>query len=362
MEENPRFDTAVERELGMLAECEAPPSTVSAARAVRQGRARIMRRRLTVLGTVVVIAATAGALTVLRPNAGAHSAGPLAGPATDTGSGSGSGSGAGSSAQPAPQPSLPQTGAPATGSDPLHPGLRFGWLPDGVATLTYRVDPQGASLLASASSATAGTALSFILSLYPQGSAPGDTEVAGVHVTLVAAPAVNGRPAYWLLDDKLNPAGTKELRWQLADGRWAELDGMGMPAGQEQQMSLRVAADVAPDAQPVPLPFRLAVPGGDTFSQLDFQRTLGTAGSDWSVRVVVSSQDGSTAVPTDITPDSVPARPTDVCVSDQGVHACVPRYDSGPDPLAALGGPDAWLHRFTLLGTDPSKWTTDVTG
>lgn len=76
---------------------------------------------------------------------------------------------------------------------------------------------------------------------------------------------------------------------------------------------------------------------------------------------------------TDITPDGPTATPSvppgfptgrvgpHACRTGNGLNICVAPLQE-VEMLDPVGGMEGWLDRVTLLGTDESRWTTDVLG
>jgi hypothetical protein len=59
-------------------------------------------------------------------------------------------------------------------------------------------------------------------------------------------------------------------------------------------------------------------------------------------------------------PDSQ-LQPERTCMQAHGLSVCTQSQD-GVRAYGAVGGPKAWLKKFTLLGTDEHAWTTEVLG
>ncbi|WP_055590171.1 hypothetical protein [Peterkaempfera griseoplana] len=344
------------RELSDLAASPAPVSGVDVAMAARNGRVRLRRRRATALGAVAVVAAVAAAVTQL-PSVGDRS----------------------------PAPAGTHVSAPpASATDPLVVNASFGWLPAGFA-VNYLPARGGIRQRADGRIPQGGLMGPIVwLTTYPKGTTPplGDRWYSGgPRKYRIDAPPVDGRPAYWVgmtptSSQAPGGSGDWDLRWQTADGRWAELEASYMPGSSAQQTLHRIAEGVVVARKEIPLPFWVsALPKGFAFEQVDLaqgpQAMRGTR-VPWAARIffkVDGMSIGTTIQPDQ--PESAGSKPgsTDstvrgaaqTCVREQGLQLCTSAMQ-GVDAYRAVGGPKAWLKHFTPLGTDRDKWTTHVLG
>jgi hypothetical protein len=199
------------RVLHSIAAQDAPPSGIDPARAAEDGR-RILRRRRAAAGLGGTCAAVF--ITVAALSAGhVFGGGPVATPAT-----------------------WAQV-VHAGNWDPLVAPAAFGWLPANAQNVNYSVAPgpgQGPAALAKGSqrlgkSTTDYPAFIWLTALDPSASAPKPGPANdGFGRTLIPAPDVNGRAAYWAVDPAkrdpdLGAAGI--LYFQSSAGRWANING-----------------------------------------------------------------------------------------------------------------------------------------
>ncbi|WP_405004746.1 hypothetical protein OHV13_10985 [Kitasatospora purpeofusca] len=374
--------------LTALADSPAPLGRTDTAWAIRQGRSRLRRRRLGVLGAVTAVALGASVLGATLPDRAA------------------TGSVKAATGTAAPDPVLPALG-PDTGHDPLTIAAAFGWLPAGFDGASYVIGFSGAPTLFSGKAygppqtgpdALAMNHQTVFLSAYAADQVPTvGTDNFGQQQYRVDARPVNGRPAYWVgraPDDPTGTQGDYQLRWQAADGRWVELHGTYLRAADGVvDMLLKIADKVTTGTQAVRLPFKIQnLPAG--FTQAGVSLYLGASAADgypWSASV--NYQSGDNYMSLDVRPAVEPVRaspqplsspgfasPTGSpdpnvtpiltpvvqpifaqrCTDTQGLRVCA---TSGADeaPYAATGGLLGWLDRLVPLGTDRSAWTTEVT-
>ncbi|CAN3980924.1 hypothetical protein [Kitasatospora purpeofusca] len=361
--------------LTALADSPAPLGRTDTAWAIRQGRSRLRRRRLGVLGAVTAVALGASVLGATLPDRDTRGSVKAAtGPA-------------------APDPVLPALG-PDTGRDPLTIAAAFGWLPDGFGGTSYIIGFSGAPTLFSGKAygppqtgpdALAMNRQTVFLSTYAADQAPTvGADNFGQQQYRVDARPVNGRPAYWVgraPDDPTGTQGDYNLRWQAADGNWVELHGSYLRAADGAvDMLLKIADKVTTGRQAVRLPFKVRnIPAG--FTQGGVNLYLGTEAADgypWSAGI--NYQSGGNHVSLDVRPAVEPVSPSagpgsvpkvvpsgfqvrpvpQQCTETQGVRVCA---TASPDeaPLGAAEGLAGWLDRIVPLGTDRSAWTTEVT-
>ncbi|KOV09519.1 hypothetical protein ADK60_41015 [Streptomyces sp. XY431] len=373
--------------LTALADSPAPFSRTDTAWAVRQGRSRLRRRRLGVLGAVTAVALGASVLGATLPDRG--TAGPqkaATGPAT-------------------PDPVLPGLG-PDTGRDPLTIAAAFGWLPDGFTGTSYTIGFTGAPTLFSGKAdgppqtgpdAQATNHQTMVLSILPGSGEPAvGTDNFGQQQYRVDARPVNGRPAYWVGRAPGDPAGTGHdyrLRWQAAEGYWVELGGIYLRAADGVvDMMLKIADRVTTGPQAVRLPFKVQDIPADV-TQVGVSLYLGTAAGDgypWSAHI--NYQSGDNHLSLDARPAVGPVPPTSqpefqrvtapptlnadansevsnepstgsssaqMCTDTRGVRVCATTWNEAA--FTATGGLARWVDRLVPLGTDRSVWTTEVT-
>ncbi|WP_328956606.1 hypothetical protein [Kitasatospora purpeofusca] len=363
--------------LTALAESPAPLGRTDTSWAIRQGRSRLRRRRLGVLGAVTAVALGASVLGATLPDrAATGSVKAATGPA-------------------APDPVLPALG-PDTGHDPLTIAAAFGWLPAGFDGASYTIGFSGAPTLFSGKAygppqtgpdALAMNHQTVFLSAYAADQVPTvGTDNFGQQQYRVDTRPVNGRPAYWVgraPGDPTGPSGDYTLRWQAAAGNWVELHGTYLRADDGVlDMLLGIADKVITGPQAVRLPFKVQeLPAG--FTQAGVSLFVGTGaanGYPWSAGI--NYQSGDAYISLEVRPAVEPVRsPTaplsqpelaasaapnvgppfpEQCTDIQGVRACA---TASPDeaPFAATGGLAGWLDRLVPLGTDRSAWTTEVT-
>ncbi|WP_406089570.1 hypothetical protein [Kitasatospora purpeofusca] len=373
--------------LTALADSPAPLGRTDTAWAIRQGRSRLRRRRLGVLGAVTAVALGASVLGATLPDRAAT--GPVkaaTGPA-------------------APDPVLPALG-PDTGHDPLTIAAAFGWLPDGFDGASYTIGFSGAPTLFNGKAygppqtgpdALAMNHQTVFLSVYTADQVPTvGTDNFGQQQYRVDARPVNGRPAYWVgraPGDPTGPSGDYTLRWQAADGNWIELHGSYLRADDGVlDMMLKIADKVTTGRQAVRLPFKVKdIPAG--FTQDGVSLYLGASAGDgfpWSAHVNYRSGDNQISldarpavgpVPPSSRPDfqrlTAPPAPkpdttpevsntpstgslsAQLCTDTRGVRICATAWNLAA--FTATGGLNGWLDRLVPLGTDRSAWTTEVT-
>jgi hypothetical protein len=368
IDQTDRIDT-LHREFGDLAAADAPDREIDVARAIREGRVRLHRRRLAAYGTVAAAVAATAVLSVLP--------------------------GGGSGAKPAPAATT-TTASAVHFPDPLVPEASFGWLPPGFTTIDY-LSQQNQPLLRAGGAVPDGGASQPVIWLkaYPAGTTPTVGRPfysGGPRTARVEAAPVDGRPAYWVGKSATapwGPSGMWTLRWQGANGQWAELWTDGMPSPSTQQILHRVAEGATVGAKPVPLPYRISgLPAGLKPSEPELIQGMPILlGEDvpWSTRltfmvdgkqiltvispVVKKPKPGSTtgshstSSPSGQGTSTANAHrsgsPKQTCVEAHGLSVCTESF-YGFDAYRSVGGPQAWLKHFTLLGTDRADWTTKV--
>ncbi|MGW6919486.1 hypothetical protein ACWGB8_37595 [Kitasatospora sp. NPDC054939] len=379
-------------ELEALAESTAPISRVDAGSAVAQGRARLRRRRFAVAGAVAACAITVAAVSSVLPDRTVGGAAPAApggasgspsaslstGPVPSRGAGpiaSGSPWSSPTAGLPRPSGGVPSPGPStfaATGPDPLTTEATFGWLPEGFTGGSYLKTSIGNQARANApQEGELRNSPTLWLKVYPSDPGVG-TFATGDRQYRVPAPAVNGREAYWVgsAPDRNTALGGAEryLRWQAADGRWAELQSMYLDKPDTVQVMHRVAGGVTVGHTEVPLPFTVRnLPAGAGLHTVDMQRGgWVTQGVEWMASIsfeldgrylgVYVAPDGPSQQPS-LRPGAPDANPD--CKVEKGLRICAASIGD-KDVYKSVGGAAKWLERFTLLGTDPAAWTTRV--
>lgn len=365
-------DPKVRAALETLLAAPEPASSVDLAVVRRDGR-RIRRRRAAAssltasAATVLVVAAVAGGLT-------------LTGTAAPVRAAAGSG--------PAP--------AALTGSDPVVVAAEFGWLPAGAKVVDRGWSAGDSTMAASLVPATTYSADASMvdLTVHTGGEPPLGFLPGGVPAVRIPAAAVDGDPAYWLVQPRPGPA-TKDqdviLRWRYAPAGWAELEVNGLSSSADfTALVYRIAEGVTfGHSDPVAMPFHvsglpagLKVQTGESdiapaeyggSSPYTWAAGIGSVGDSapsaggWQITtqpylpVAPGGPDAGSA--TTVDGHRAQATKSGLVVFDvDGMTVSITA--SGP-PLAAIdsiGGFVALYHRLTLLGADQADWTTHVLG
>jgi hypothetical protein len=274
--------------------------------------------------------------------------------------------------------------------NPLVPYAAFGWLPDGYALYAgtaQAVTTRSIQLVAAPANGSGQILLTVDAKGACTGSVPTSLTCAGTNGSTLrmrsfsAAPAVNGRPAYWAADKYVGGY----LVWQYAPGAWASLDVTGPGAAQAppaaQRPTLRqVAAQVRYGAgTPIAFPFWLRLPagwtaGGSFFSQgssgaLLGRLTVGPPGDPQAADLNVGTPvPGNCPGTPDTTLDGAPAVLAEpghspvyqaVCAENVDGLGVYVSLDLKPDGQPLLdGGALGLAERLHLLGARVSAWTT----
>ncbi|GHF90041.1 hypothetical protein GCM10018790_79170 [Kitasatospora xanthocidica] len=349
--------------LAALADEPAPPPGFDAGRSLAEGATRLRRRRQAMIGIVAgATAAVVAGGALLLPGSGTAAPARPAAPAAAT------------TAPPPPAVTPSPTAAPdRAGSDPLTPGLRFGWLPDWVGGengVGYQTGFRDVELQASGRGENAPR---LRLSQFPAGARPPVTGSPGSEVRTEEAEPVDGRAAYWVVSDA-PPYDQPTLRWLTPSGGWAELSGSGgRPADIAREVLHKVAAGVRYGTWDVPLPVRITgLPATFKATNVQLARPDSAGRSAWSMWLMLEAEGktvwftvkpsapGSQASPTgkDGSPYTGPNPPQ--CSADSGVQVCVGAGADLPPSLEQLGGLPWLLAHTKALGPDPGTWTTDV--
>ncbi|MFD8707518.1 hypothetical protein ACFV1W_33880 [Kitasatospora sp. NPDC059648] len=329
--------------LSALADEPAPPPGFDVTASITRGRAR---RRIRRAGAVVAVsAATAlvvGLATLLHPGNG--NAAPTAPAASGT-----------AAATPAPLP----TGPAVDGTPLLTSELKVGWLPDWVDRdhgLGYASGSFGSNITAYEPK-LAMRRLQIVL------LAPGPEPALNRHPDEAKVPAepINGRTAYWV-EHPTEPrydTSTRVLRWQAADGRWAQITAMHYAQTPIPDADLvRIAESVTSTSRDVPLPFWLSgLPASVRPDEASlthptgtpvWESTLGLKVGDKVVSVAVAPEDSKL----------MGLRPESKCRHEAGLQICATALPEILPLLDQVGGLTGLLDRVHVTGPDESTWTT----
>ncbi|MFG2047814.1 hypothetical protein ACGFIW_10350 [Micromonospora sp. NPDC048935] len=229
----------------MRAEFEAaePPSAVvNIERAMTAGRRQRWYAR-SAGAALAVVAVVVGAVTVpglVAPADRSPSLGPFGTPAPLE-----------PSAGKTPSPDTSRIPAALETIDPTIQYVRFGWLPSGLARLSYSAGQMQLGLGVSLSGHAPGSPnpgwMGVSVDLYPKGVTPKAPQVMGIDqrapvVSTAPAPDVRGEAATFTLYDVDGDTDRLSLRWQYAPDGWAEVDVTPWAAGQDaREIALHVA-------------------------------------------------------------------------------------------------------------------------
>jgi hypothetical protein len=258
--------------LRSVADGEVPPARVDLDQAIAGGRRQRRRWAVTAAGSGLAIVLAAGAFVAATVSVNSRATTPPQARPTATGTAAGR------------TPAMP--GAAPSQFNPLTPYAEFGWLPGGYTVGSQGAGPESTTrsvqmvaatangsrqiqLMADAAGACTGSARTSLTCPFPDQSA---LEIRAFR----AAPAVNGRSAYWA--QTLNGDA---LVWQYAPDAWASLNVWGPLALQgadtsERAMLRRIAAGVRYGADPpVSYPFWIRLPAGWTVGDALYQHGPG---------------------------------------------------------------------------------------
>jgi hypothetical protein len=336
-------------ELIQLAGSAAPGRSIDITRAMRDGRVRLRRRRMVTVSTVAVAAAATMTVSLLASGAG----------------------GAQRPAVPAPPASAPNS------ADPLVVEASYGWLPAGYQ-VNYLPDHGRTVPRADGGIPEGGSTQPIIwLKVYPAGTTPPIGQPfyqGGPRQHRVEAAPVDGRPAYWVGEGPTTPwapGGDIQLRWQSADGRWAEMDSSYLTGADASKTMHRIAEKVVVAHRAIPLPYRInGIPKAVKLSSADFDRSRSAVNKHVPWTSTISFTYDGMPITTTVRPGPAPSRttsagpdsypePKQTCTQAHGLSICT-ESQYGVNAYHAVGSPEAWLKKFTLLGTDERAWTTDV--
>ncbi|MEU8329638.1 hypothetical protein [Micromonospora sp. NPDC048839] len=147
-----------------------------------------------------------------------------------------------------PSPDTSRIPAALETIDPTVQYLRFGWLPAGLARLSYSagVSPLGLGVSLSGSGGDPQNWAGVSVDLYPKGVTPRAPQVMGIDqrapvVSTAPAPDVRGAAATFTQYD-VDGTDRLSLRWQYAPDGWAEVDVSTWAEGQDaREIALHVA-------------------------------------------------------------------------------------------------------------------------
>lgn len=269
--------------------------------------------------------------------------------------------------------------AALSANDPIQVGAQFGWLPsgmkagdnyllgwtsrdDGAWQIALTADPNGPAieLRTLSASLSAQQAASVI---------DGDPGMAPVNQV-----PINGRPAYWVAA-RSTPAKQKTtlMIWRLPDGRWGGLWELSLPSGDSAAVMRHIAETVTDGSPPQAMPLRISgLPKGTILNGGGFRRPGQISGSAWQADLGIgyggTSYDFTVAPPgfADLngaiataggTLETGPTR----CETVKGLQACISADGTSAVPAALSNdGLEGLFKYLTVLGPDPSTWTTDV--
>jgi hypothetical protein len=328
-------DTHLAAQLKELADAPAPPMTLDLDRARQVGRRRRRLRTASVVAGCTAVVLGVG----------------LAVPAL-VGSGDRAPNVAASRTEATP-------GIDTTRS-PLVAYASFGWLPDSIVGVGYTMGAHGDTTVARGIGE-----LPPLIWLSTYDSEPESVPQSFGSVTPVRVPTtVDDQKAYWLTTNERDPlnAGDSYLRWQVADGHWAEIHAYYLDGPDLQQVLRRVAADVAVGERAVPLPLRVSsLPESFLVSDAMLSRPALLGTGEWELQLAYTV-DGASVV-LDVWPQGAQPKPRGAaCVTENGLDACAQVNRSNVPELDRIEGLQGLLDRVTLLGMDEDRWVTRVVG
>jgi len=263
------LERSVERSLQEMADQEQPHPKVCIQQAIKQGSARLRRRRL-MLGAGTPVLAACAALAIS-----------LAGVAPWSGHGS---------------PPVRRLGAIAPGTfNPAELSVGFGWLPKGSLVLEAQTSPGSEGLYANGPHNRAFFLVAFARSACHLSRANGIERLGcspaaqnpeldmGATDTVPLAPArppaIDGHPSFWL-------EGTGNLAWERAPGEWAVASGWNTATTVRVAQAVKFGQQVpAKYGQRVPVRFGarfMSLPPGWRLVSVDIGRAVlhGVSGRD----------------------------------------------------------------------------------
>ncbi|WP_042420447.1 hypothetical protein [Streptacidiphilus anmyonensis] len=318
-------------ELAQLPDVPAPLSAIDITRAIRDGRRRLRRRRVTAGATVSGLVAAAAAVAL------------LAGGLTGT-------------------TAAPNVAPPHTPHAPLTAPAGFGWLPPGFNETSWQRNQSNGQVTeesgAYITDPHSGRRTTW-LTVTPEPS-------LALGKNAYAVTTVNGRRAYWLASGPRLNGWDVMLWWQSADGHWMYLNGSSLPGTDLKQNMLHTAAAYDARQEPLPLPFYLS-DTGPGFSVTSMTTNTTDGGATWWMNAEFRKGDyaADLVIGTEKFVDTVNSVKHLNCRTQGGLKACSSlgflRYGTKPNADDA-----AWLkqfmalHSITLLDANRRDWTTDV--
>ncbi|MBD0693344.1 hypothetical protein [Streptomyces sp. CBMA123] len=322
-----------------LAEEPAPPPAFDAATSIARGRARLRARQGAAIGAVAAATALTVGFTALLPRAG--NAVPTVPPASVA-------------ATPVPSP----TANAIDGTPLLTDELKVGWLPDWVDRehgLSFSAGSFGSNLVAEEPNPN-------MRRLQVTLRAPGPEPVLGTHPDEAKVPAapINGQTAYWVEHptDPRYDRSSRVLRWQTADGRWAQINTTHVSsAAIPDEDLIRIAESVTGGSRDVPMPLWLSgLPAAVRPDSASVVRSTGPA--PWSAQIVLAVEGGTVTVTASPASDPRDFPPTQRCRSEAGLQVCVTTAPAVLPRLDRFGGLPGLLDLVHVTGADESTWTT----
>lgn len=287
-------------------------------------------------------------------------------------------------------PAVPTAPQPDAGAypNPLVQRAVFGWLPKGCTIRSVIEDHQNGQHTFEAMAGLNGGRQSIVdLTDFGVGPEPILGYLSGGKPArpLTAAP-VNGRQAHWITKPGTGYGG--RLRWQYGSHRWAEIHVQG--AADNTSTIYRIAKSITfYTAKPTAFPFRvkglpnglknyLSVAGsglgsGSTDSaDVSFAAGVYTPNNWLDISLTPAdlmaqlfardpgrkvTVDGHRAIDRQSRSGGV-ARHTLIVMGVNGFDVKIQASGQTLQRLETIGGIFALYHRITVLGTDPSRWTT----
>jgi hypothetical protein len=291
-------------------------------------------------------------------------------------------------AAPGPPASPPSPTSVGTYPNPLVQRAVFGWLPKGYTPVSFKEDYQNGEHTFEVTAALNGGSRG-IIDLTDLGAGPepilGYLSGAKPIKPLPAAP-VNGRQAHWATKPGTGYGG--RLRWQYGAHRWAEITTHG--TADDTATIYRIARSVTfGTARPTAFPFQVrglpdglkiclsvagpGLGGGSGFSaDIDLAAGELSPNNDLAISVTPTglmaqrlahdpgrkiTVDGHRALDRRSTSGGV-ARHTLIVLGVEGFDVQVEASGRTLQRLQSTGEISGLYHRITVLGTNPSRWTT----
>ncbi|MFI9366334.1 hypothetical protein ACIG5E_35570 [Kitasatospora sp. NPDC053057] len=335
-------NTELTARLAELADEPAPPPAFDLTASITRGRARRRTRQRAAIGAVAAATALMVGFTVMLPRAG--NATPAAAPVPVT-------------AAAAPTPSAADRAV--DGTPLLTSELKVGWLPDWVDRdhgLGYAAGTFGSNITVY-EPRLGMRRLQIVL------RAPGPEPALNTRPDEAKVPAepINGRTAYWV-EHPAEPrydTSTRVLRWQAADGQWAQITAEHYaPALIPDADLIRIAESVTSSSRDVPLPFWLSgLPSSIRPDSTSLTRPNGTPVWESSVNLRV----GDKVVTVAMVPEGgklMDLSPDPTCRHEAGLQICASALPETLPLLDQVGGLTGLLNLVHVTGPDESTWTT----